>query len=678
MTLRAAHNLGLALATSFALMSVLLGGELPAPMWLALLAPWIAWALRRRDTAASTLIGTVVALAAFIWAGSSWIEQGMQGSLFAAAVALIGILVARLITNRTPAHDFQSLVLSLLLVFAGTVLHQQFTYGVVLILYAVTVTWALVTRQLVAGAAQEGARQQDASLALALARRDVVTPVFFGVSAAVAVVILLATSLLFVLFPRVGLGGFGFQGRNSGRLPERVSLFGVPRAVQGGNDVVARLRGVSYNAFIQGLYLRGSVYDQIDAAGFSQSPTLGNMRPSALALAPMPDRAHYEIFLQPVTDQILLSLGAVAAAHVQSGGVANPSMHARLIGVGSTGELMSMTPLSGPLRYSVTGSIASPRPDLQAAVKIDMTPVDAGITKHFLALPQKLDPRIVPLAQKVAGTLPTFAARAQALRRFLLTNFTYTLDQPNTGKSDPLAAFLFEDRRGHCEYFATAFAVLLRSVGVPARVIGGYEGGTWDEDGSLVVFTGNNAHAWVEWYAPGAGWFVDDATPAVDAPTLSAFGAMLERMRRTWDDKVVDFGLDQQMEMIDGLVGSFHRDAALPANPFSWRPPVVIAAVLATLGLGWGLRRRLNLRRKRSVTPLARALIGAIERLSGHPVLPSATLREASENLRYGTADQKQTVQQALQIYEHAQFAAAPRTPVERHWVRQLTQIRRN
>lgn len=659
MSLRFAHELGFALAMSLALLSVLLGGELPTELWGAMAAPWLAMLLRRHDLAASTPLGTVMALAAFVWGGLIAIEQGLDASLVAAAIALVGILVARLMTRRTPSHDLQALVLSLLLVFAGTVLHQQFTYGLVFVFYAVTVTWALVTRQLVEGAALEGWRRGDASFDQALARRDVVTPTFFAVTAGVAVVILLATSLLFVLFPRVGLGGLGLQGRNSGRLPTSVSLLGVPRAVQGGSQVVARLRGVSYRTFLQGLYLRGSIYDHLDAAGFSQSNTLGTLRPTRLALAPTREQARYEVYLQPVTDQVLLSLGPVVEAQVQSGGYANPSARARLIGVGPTGELLSMSPLTGPMRYSIFGGLAAPRATMVAEV---LTPapavLDAALAAHFLALPDKVDPRIAPLAQQLAGSLPTLAGRAEALRKYLLTGFTYSLDQPNAGTADPLAAFLFDDRRGHCEYFATAFAVLLRAVGVPSRVVGGYQGGTWDAKGEVVVFTGANAHAWVEWYAPGVGWFVDDATPAADGATLSGMGALLERLRRVWDDEVVDYGLDQQLELLNGMVGSFQHASALSTDRLNWRPLAGGLGALLALVFGWYVSRHSEARPRARLAPFTRSLVAALERLAGAPLPPPLTLREAVQRLSASLPpSQVATLQAALAIYEARRFA---------------------
>ena len=90
------------------------------------------------------------------------------------------------------------------------------------------------------------------------------------------------------------------------------------------------------------------------------------------------------------------------------------------------------------------------------------------------------------------------------------------------------------------EFFATAFAALLRAVGVPSRVVGGFMGGRWDASAEVVVFTPADAHAWVEWYLPGIGWILDDATPET-----SFVPRLLEAVRPEvvvpfhWDDFTV-------------------------------------------------------------------------------------------------------------------------------------------
>jgi transglutaminase-like putative cysteine protease len=599
------------------------------------------------------------------------VQSGLDASMVAACTALLGTFVARMLTRQTPSHDLHSLVLSLLLVFAGTVLQQQFMYGLVLIAYTVTGTWALVTRQLIHGSAMEAYRTDDWAVhAATLSRRDVVTPTFFVATAGVAVLLLLGTSFVFLAFPRVGLGGLGFGQRHATHFPGDVSLAGPPRAT-GDDTVVARLWGVSYDDFIRGLYLRGTLYDTASDAGFRASPSLLDVKPQRLALARGSDKpVAYEVYLQPIADQALFALGPVDKASVGPTPFVDAAAFDR-VATGAAGELVSINSLTGPVRYRVQGALTRVPPPLGSTVATDADVevvdfVDQKFTQHFLALPPNLDPRVLPLARQVVGDATTFGAKALRLRRYLLANYTYSIEQANAGRADPLAGFLFDDRRGHCEYFATAYAVLLRAVGVPSRVVGGLQGGKWEATGPTVIFTGANAHAWVEWYAPGQGWLADDATPYREATSLTGYAAWLERMRRLWDDEVVDFGLDQQLTILRGIIGAVHSGGQSPgrllqAGNIPWQAlwrALFSCGVLAAMF--WGSRRMLRRRRGRAagLTPLAQVLLATLARLRAAPVAVTITLRQAVEGVTAGAdATTGAALRGALAAYEGERFA---------------------
>jgi transglutaminase-like putative cysteine protease len=106
--------------------------------------------------------------------------------------------------------------------------------------------------------------------------------------------------------------------------------------------------------------------------------------------------------------------------------------------------------------------------------------------------------------------------RAQALTRFLRQRYRYTLNAPaSAGQRDPVIAFLFDHRRGHCELFASGLAALARSVGIPARIVTGYRVSEFNDWGRYYVARGRNAHAWTELYLGSQrGWVTFDATPA--------------------------------------------------------------------------------------------------------------------------------------------------------------------
>lgn len=123
-----------------------------------------------------------------------------------------------------------------------------------------------------------------------------------------------------------------------------------------------------------------------------------------------------------------------------------------------------------------------------------------------------LAPRLRELATLAAGT-GTLPQRLLNLQNHLRTTLQYSLQSTNPRDIDPIENFLFAEQRGHCEYFATAGALLARALGVPARAAYGWAGGTYYESSHLFVFRAREAHAWTEVWLDGYGWVVLDPTP---------------------------------------------------------------------------------------------------------------------------------------------------------------------
>ncbi len=130
----------------------------------------------------------------------------------------------------------------------------------------------------------------------------------------------------------------------------------------------------------------------------------------------------------------------------------------------------------------------------------------------YLSLPA-IPKRISALARREAGS-GSVSRRVSRLVEFLNTQYAYTLDVPKIPQErDAIDFFLFESRRGYCEYFASALAVMLRSLGIPARVVGGYRGGKYDVLTGEFLLYDLDAHTFVEYYVPGMGWMIADPTP---------------------------------------------------------------------------------------------------------------------------------------------------------------------
>lgn len=165
----------------------------------------------------------------------------------------------------------------------------------------------------------------------------------------------------------------------------------------------------------------------------------------------------------------------------------------------------------------------------------------------------ELDPRIAALAREVTSGLDSDEARAEALERYLRSNYKYTLELPPSEPQDALAEFLFVRRQGHCEYFASALAVMLRTVGIPSRLVTGFEGGSPNPVSGWYVVKASDAHSWVEAYLPDRGWITLDPTPAEPRrPPASRFAglyAYLDAADLFWQNWVVNYDLSRQVTL---------------------------------------------------------------------------------------------------------------------------------
>jgi transglutaminase-like putative cysteine protease len=214
---------------------------------------------------------------------------------------------------------------------------------------------------------------------------------------------------------------------------------------------------------------------------------------------------------------------------------------------------------------------------------------------HTARPPESLARRLEPEVARVVAGLDDTRARAAALETWVSSRARYALNV-RLDRKDPLGDFLFGVRAGHCEYFAAALAVSLRLAGIPARVVGGYHASRWNDTGGFWVVRRRDAHAWVEAWAHGEGWFRLDATPAAGRPTeayegaLGAFARLRDAIAFAWDRQVLGFDADRQRSLVAALRGGFASAWAIAAAQ-----PRAATLVLGFAGVGLAavlLRRR--------------------------------------------------------------------------------------
>lgn len=298
--------------------------------------------------------------------------------------------------------------------------------------------------------------------------------------------------------------------------------------------------------------------------------------------------------------------------------------------------------------------------------------VDPGtdLADRLLQLPSGLDPRVGELARKIVAGEVDRGRAASRLERYLRANYRYSLDLAEVA-SDPLADFLFGRREGHCEYFATAHTIMLRTVGIPARLAVGFWGG--ERVSRHYIVRAGDAHAWTQVLATDGSFVTFDATPeeyrGAQAPTLVSWWLRLYYgIEDLWRTQVLDYTFTDQMAVAMRLI-PLRRSASFPHLPplRAWLAGLAIALVV------WGAWRKLPKvvlgDREQEATRLRRAIDRILARARIETEV-STGLEEITRELAAASHPLAAPLATATRRYLEARFGGRPLRINER---RQLT-----
>ncbi len=662
LSLLLAHELALAGACTLAIMAAWLSGELAAYAGIILLVPALSAFLHLRERPLSALWATAIAFMALFLGVTSFLQGGLERSVVAALEGLLGILAARSLRRTSRSHDVQTLLLALLVLFGASVVNFRLNYGVIFVAFGLCVVWALLGAELLGGVERDAQNRKHVDFYSAQRRRDIVTPGFLIGSAMAALLILVLSSVVFVVFPRVGLGKLlSYQSKNR-LLPAAVSLTDAPRGAETDTEVLARVYGLEEKDYLDGIYLRGLIYNTLSEQGFLKSSPRFERTIHRQDWRDFPQRRRYEIYQQPLAGELVLSLGPVAIARVLGSSDSNVRRPLFIQGLGKNSEILLNRRPSGAVRVSLVGGIGN------RVSPNDIEPPAAD--GSYLQVPEGLAEALRPLSTEIVGDAMTHNEKVERFLKFFGDNFSYTLDAINQNKADPLKSFLLEDRRGHCEYFATGLATLLRLEGIPTRVLGGFQGGYWDPQDKVAIFSSEHGHAWVEWYDAETGWLRADATPPTFGGSetyLSGYRAWLERVQRYWDDYVIDYNFNVQLDIIRALAPNF-KDWNKAGAKLSRHHMVNFAygfLLLVFIGALVYLVWRRSKDRNLAIHPLAQDLVNLYGSFKSESAPSGKTVRElvvaTQESLVQPQGEELcLMLDQTLELYEQERFAARP------------------
>lgn len=377
-----------------------------------------------------------------------------------------------------------------------------------------------------------------------------------GLTALQLLLVIFVSIPVFFLMPRFGGGAVGSgwsQTEVLSGFSDSVRL-GAIGSIKLNPAVVMRVQVEEGNR--QVLRWRGVALEQFDGANWKaaprpklaprQSPILGsrtlqvqdlepNVRPSQLTVQ--------TFFLEPLSTPTLFAaakvIGVEGAPRFLADGTASLSM------IRNEGKRSTYTVFSNATRPSEE----TLRADASTDYPQDVLDID-------LQLPD-LDPRVAQLARDVVGDAATPYEKAVRIERFLQQSCSYSLNTRRIDTTiDPVADFVLNTREGHCEYFASSMVVLLRAVGVPARLVNGFQMGEYNELTGTYTVRQLDAHSWVEIYFAGnRSWVEFDPTPAAGLNTYQLdFSARLrqslEALHLVWIRYVVALDSREQVSLV--------------------------------------------------------------------------------------------------------------------------------
>jgi transglutaminase-like putative cysteine protease len=450
---------------------------------------------------------------------------------------LLLLLAAEALRSLDAPNDLRLYALSFALILASTAYRPGIVFLVAFMAYIVLSTLALMVGHVRRTSERHGILEVPLGRGL------------LGTTAVLSGVILLVAMVVFVTFPRVSQGWAGrgeTLATSIAGFSDQISIGEHGSTILANPEIVLRVEfpdGVPDG--IEGLRWRGRSYDRFDGVRWTRSDALP---PSSGPTAWYRERWDDEVIRQriygsPLDVRVLFALHPALEFGSESG------IQPLFDNAGDYFYWGSSAPV-----YTVTSTAAPPPADELRETARGFTPSD----RHYLQLPERLDPRVAELADSLTAGIDNHYDQAMAIQRWL-REFEYTRALPATARETTLEHFLFERRAGHCEYFSTAMVVMLRSIGIHARNVNGFLGGQWSQFGDYLVVTQNEAHSWVEMWFQGYGWVAFDPTPAGSAGSAIVASwfwpgrILFDGLQHRWNKWVLDYSLEEQVGIFAGL-----------------------------------------------------------------------------------------------------------------------------
>ncbi len=470
----------------------------------------------------------------------------------------------------------------------------------------------------------------------------------------ITVVTICTTALFFVLLPRTPyrfVGKSHFRSIRTAGFSERVE-FGSFGTVKLDPTVIMRIEMEGRRAGMD--YWRGLTMDFFDGTTWRHSerdriPV--SRKDDTFVIIPFrqEDVVAQKIFLEPIDSDVIFCLAPVKAIKAES---------FRLF---VDRERAVFLPGKAS-RKTVYTAYSSPGEKVPGIAE-----------QRYLQLPGGIQ-KIRDLAGRIASGGSDDRGRASLIEEYLKKNYVYSLTvRRPPARVGPIEDFLFTSRRGYCEHYATSMVLLLRALGIPARIVNGFHGGETNEFGNYLIVRQSDAHSWVEALI-GGYWVRFDPTPSAQAAGPSVSALLLDSITMAWSRYVVGFSAEDQRKILRSValpvaLPSLREGMRLKWNPYFFLPLLIFILVVLFIRV-----RRRRAERYGFATVQFLKLVKVL-RSRGFNMPSPATGRDIRE--RVAGSALAGTVHEFIRLYEENRFGSREVTPQDRkRYAAMLRQIR--
>jgi transglutaminase-like putative cysteine protease len=461
----------------------------------------------------------------------------LSGSLISATIHMVLFLeLAKLHQEKTDRDYFYLIILAFLKILAASSLTVNISFAVTLSLFLTSLVSTLMSFDMYRAEKKAPVKTHKASFSLG------------GMSVWATGWIIAIGAVFFFVIPRAGTGYFTRASISPLLLTgfdENVTL-GQIGQVKLGTAVVMHARRLAGTPFAS-LKWRGAALDTFDGTQWYKSDRSkrwirGSGDGYPILQSPIEgELVRYEILLEPIEPPVLLGPHQIRGIT----GRLSPGLE-----IDDDDSIYARSGMAQRIQYQVASEIARGVTSTGNAGDAHLLPPEKRST--YLQVPTELDPAVKRLALEITKEAATANEKAIRVEAYLKRNYQYTLTLNWNPGDQPLTTFLLYTKSGHCEYFASSMAILLRAAGVPTRLVNGFLMGEYNPVSDAYVVRQSDAHSWVEVYVPGSGWTEFDPTPPdeeSEGSLITAVGNYIDAAALFWNSYLLTYDSENQSHL---------------------------------------------------------------------------------------------------------------------------------